>query len=52
MGGTTPPFTDIFCPKINKNCVFAQKTPVFGPKKLRIWGVPPLGAVHILRQPK
>ena len=44
-----PPFTDIppknLLKKVLKMVIFAQKTPVFGPKnRLRIWGVlpPPL----------
>ena len=47
FGGYPPPPLYGFPPenfssKRAKNCVFAQKTPDFGPKnRLRIWGVPP-----------
>ena len=46
FGGYPPPFTDIppknLLKKVLKMVIFAQKTPVFGPKnRLRIWGVLP-----------
>ena len=45
-GPPPPPFTDIppknLLQKVLKMVIFAQKTPVFGPKnRLRIWGVLP-----------